>query len=352
MVTREQPFLRPFIPYQPDGKPVGPPGVTYYYVPLSPNGMAQPMSIGDFYKQKTVNLLADKFCKATVEQIGADEQEMKKTLRQVTRLGLQREFDEEVRRLAWEKENKIVNGAADVVESELGGNTINRFFRGAPLQECRDIMRTGRNPYHVTPWQYRRYGMYRSVADFVDMCKKHPFISFPVIGAVAYLGDKFPYLGAASGLALMAWSVGASAVHEFQVRHHRGMDATTAAHYEQSGENMAAFLMTIPGIHGIDEGVRAGRGAFKQVFSDSVNWKNFLPKSLTGLKKATTLAKNSPEYTTAVQLGKSPERLEKEKNKKPDHWIVRVIKRGLFVTGLFDNVLLPFNWVADQMDDD
>jgi hypothetical protein len=313
----------------------------------APGGRFQPMltppSQVELKREEEARLLADRFCKASIRRFGADEEAMQLTLKKVADHHLQPQFNQAVRRMA-QQQGLQVRGAGEVVDKELGGNFFTRFFKKSPRQACHDYLEVGRDTHSSTPWEYRRYGMYRSGSDFVGVIKRHPVVSFSVIAAVSYLGNRFPFIGGVSGIGLIAWGGIASAMNEYKAaKLPDKMSAQKKAHYEQSGENLAAVLMTVPGYHGITEGTRAGFGLYNEAKKAES-----IPASLW---KATSLKNTSDEYKNLSQGRPSnaviPDEVKaSEKNKsRLAYWA----NRGLFVVGLFDNVLLPFNWLADQM---
>ena len=290
--------------------------------------------------------LADRFCKATLQDWGTDELEIKDTLKTVMLQGLLPEFETAVRQKA-AQQGVMVRNAEDVINRKMAGNILTRYFQAAPREECLDYLRMGRNTYSASPWAYRRYGMYRSVIDFVGVCRKHPVMSVSVIGTTAYLGDKYPFVGAVSGLGLLAWAAIMSLVNEVKATKHPFMGAGKAEHYKQSGENLAAVLMTAPGYHGIAEGSAAGLKVLTH--------KGKAPEGLTldkmpqGLWGAVSLDKDSKVFEI---LAKGPRAVQPDGKQGLKDQVVSLMKRGLFVFGLFDNVLLPFNCLADQLDED
>jgi len=269
--------------------------------------------------------LAASFCKATLEKTGTHDAALKPILQQVHRLGIQQEFQAAVV-IEAQRHGRKVKGAADIIEREFGGNPLERFFKNAPRKEHLDYLVHGHNRYRATPWEYRLYGMYRSLADFLFVCKKHPVMSAGVIGSVAWLGHRYPFLGAISGVAILAWSAVFSLKHELQALESPAMNSRKAEHYQNSGENMAAFLITALGAKGIHEGTVNG---FKQgsiAFKTAPN-KTALQGIQAGLKSTWVAIKST---------------LPQENKMSP-------VEAFLFVSGLFDNVLLPFNWLADKM---
>jgi len=290
--------------------------------------------------------MAVRFDRATLgRRVGANEHEMKLILRHVANQHLQSEFNVAVRNLALHR-GILVRDAGEVIDRKLGGNFLTRFFKAPPRQTCHDYLEYGTGLHASTPWENRRYGMWRSGADFVGLCKRHPAVSFSVIAAVSYLGDRYPFVGAISGVALMAWGAVMSAINEYKAAFQPATDAQKAQFYEQSGENLAAILMTLPGYHGINEGIWAGINRFKAVMSDQ---RNPVLKVPQGAWKAISLDKHDPKFQTFTPHQETTEALS-GKTKKKRAW-VGWVNRALFVTGLFDNVLLPFNWLADQLAD-
>jgi len=295
--------------------------------------------------------LADRFCSDSIRRFGADEHGMKLILKQVARQQLQPTFNVAVRNLALQQ-GLLVRDAGEVVDQELGGNAITRFFKKAPRQACHDYLDLGRNTHASTHWEYRRYGMYRSGSDFVGLIKRHPAVSLSVIAAVSYLGNRFPFIGAASGIALMAWGGIVSAVSEYKASKLPYMNGRKAALYEKSGENLAAILLTMPGYHGIAEGMKGGVAQIKKTanlpeHADSVF------KYFNALWDATKLDKDSVSYRNwsqgRAENAKTKEQLDLEERQQSG-WM-NAANRALFVAGLFDNVLLPFNWLADKLED-
>lgn len=306
-------------------------------------------------KREEAIRLADRFCKASIKRVGADEHEMQLTVKEVAHDGLSKDFNIAVRNIALQN-GLFVSGAGDVIDRELGGNFLTRFFKVAPRKACHDYLELGRNPHSATPWEYRRYGMYRSGSDFVGLIKRHPAVSLSVIGAVSYLGDRYPFVGAASGVALMAWAAVMSAINEFKATQFPSMNGPKSRCYEQSGENLAAIFLTLPGYHGINEGVRAGVNSLKNVTNSTKTTKRLnkpasseskleIGKIPKGLWHAVKLDKHSKEFAEfQAKHYPTPEGAGQ-------HVWADVANRALFVAGLFDNVLLPFNWLADKLED-
>lgn len=269
--------------------------------------------------------LAAMFCKATLEKAGTQDNVLKPILEEVHRRGVQREFHVAVVSEA-KRHGRNIQDASDIIEREFGGNPFERIFKNAPRKEHLDLLAYGRNRYHASAWDYRLYGMYRSVADFLYVCKKHPVMSAGVIGSVAWLGHRYPFLGAISGVAILAWSAVFSLKHELQASQLSTMDANKAEHYQYSGENMAAFLITALGAKGIHEG------------------------TINGFKQGGQVFRRMPK-TTAIESIKAgaSSTWSAIKSTLPQEHKMSPVEAFLFVSGLFDNVLLPFNWLAEKM---
>lgn len=303
--------------------------------------------------------LAKAFCEATMGQrMGSDEKKMLHVLKAVQEEGVRPEFEKAVVNDA-RRHGKIYNSASAIVQDELAGNFWERKFKNAPRKEALDYLKYGKNTYRATGWDYRLYGMYRSLADFTAVCKEYPVMSAGVIGAVAVLGGLFPFLGAASGIGIMGWTTLFSAKNEIQAAQ-KGevMNQEKAEHYKASGENIAAFLLTASGMHGIKGGSELGVSAWSKA-ADAKKGANFLSRHASGLKAAVTKVDENaiPQWAsngwakfktsikgqpkTTAPFGSVP--------KKSENGLIDWANRGLFVVGLFDNVLLPFNAVADKI---
>jgi hypothetical protein len=303
---------------------------------------ALPFSVLDFHwqrhqaqqREKQAKLLAKTFCRATVEaRFGTDEKKVLQVLERVNRKGLKPEFERavlgEVRR-----HGKGFASVQELIESEFAGNPFERRFKNAAYQEALDSWLSGRNHYRGTGWDYRLYGMYRSLADFVAVCRQHPAMSAGIIGAVAFLGAKYPFLGGISGLGIMGWGTAAAVSSEVKAAQHpQRMNAAKAEHYTASGENLAAVLVTALGFHGIKDGTLLGKAAIQSVQAPTGKKSN--PFQRLGQKAAAAITATERKYPGVIPHDPSG----------AGKWV----KTTLFVTGLLDNVLLPFNWAADKL---
>ncbi|HEY9685856.1 MAG TPA: hypothetical protein V6C52_02645 [Coleofasciculaceae cyanobacterium] len=158
--------------------------------------------------------------------------------------------------------------------------------------------------------------------DFGLVCKARPVMSALVIGSVAALGHRYPFLGGASGVLIMAWSSVATLIHELLARKNTPMNEVRAEHYIRSGENITAFLLTASGADGIWKGTINGLRAFRNTTG-----------ALRELNPLSRWMKASWAATKSE--------LQEEK--------MSLFEGFRFVAGLFDNVLLPFNWLADKL---
>jgi hypothetical protein len=277
-------------------------------------------------KHSQAHRYAEQFCKATIDQFGTDEKAVKRILKDVHRSKLHLEFNQAVAEAARKRGKGELQGVVDVLEQEFAANPVEKPFKNSVRRECMDYLNFGQNLYRSSPWDYRLYGMYRSIADFAGICKQHPVMSAGVIGSVAVLGHMYPFVGAVSGLAILAWAGTFMAVNEIQARRHGVMNADKAAHYTASGENMAAFAITAIGGKGIKEGAQNGVKIYNRTVSKSTrpDLQESIQSRAKGIWNATK-ARPEGEHKT------SP------------------MESFLFVTGQFDNVLLPFNELQDRM---
>lgn len=275
-------------------------------------------------KQQAAAHFAEQFCKATIDVFGTDEKALKSILKDVHRLGIRPEFKLAVLS-ATQLRGKPFQRVSDIIEREFAANPLEKWFKNAPRKESMDYWRTGQNQYRATAWDYRLNGMYRSMADFGLLCQKHPVMSTAVIGSVATLGHLYPFMGAVSGLAILAWAGAFSLMHETLALKHPQMNDQKAGHYKTSGQNLAAVLLTTLGAKGISQGSKNGMKAYQNTTDDAIRSGeyNSFSTPLAGIWNATK-ARSTGEHKT------------------------NAFESVLFVTGLFDNVLLPFNWAADH----
>lgn len=313
------------------------------------------------HKKIKAQNLAKAFCEATMGQRwGSDEKKMLHILKQVQQEKVRPEFEKAVINDA-RRHGRIYHSVSGLVQDELAGNKLEQVFKNAPRKEALDYLKYGKNTYRATGWDYRLYGMYRSLADFTAVCKEYPLMSAGVIGSVAVLGGLFPFLGAASGVGIMGWTTLFTAKNEIQAaKKGEVMNKEKADHYEASGENIAAFLLTASGMHGIKNGSELGINAWKNA-AEAKKGAGFLSQQASGLKAAVTKIDSNAIPGWASKAWASVKGSVPGKPKPPvaafngsttpaaRNGVIDWANRGLFVVGLFDNVLLPFNAVADQI---
>lgn len=296
------------------------------------NGL-QPTGVPpDFYTRFAVTQSeAQAFYQAVVQKpqkAGAPKTEFSQEriqalLQQVHRKNGMPAFNQAVAQLAM-ADGKPYQNAQDLLIGELFHNPFKRFFKSATQKELLDNLKYGENRFSASSLEYRKLGMWNAVADFVAVCKQYPVMSAGVIGAVAYFGHRYPFLGALSGAMIIAWGAGASAIHEIKAALlPKQPSAQRADHYTRSGENMAAALITALGYKGIKNG--------------NINGFEHAKEKAALMTSASKLRKTASGSWAAVKATST------EKNK------TNLIESLLFVTGLFDNVLLPFNWLADRL---
>lgn len=214
----------------------------------------------------------------------------------------------------------------DLVELKYSKDIISKPFKQAERKELNDYVTHGKNTYSASNWEYRLLGMYTSLKSFVDMCKQYPLMSAGVISASAYLGHKYMFFGAISGIGIIAWGLGASVIHEWKAQQAKSRPHEKAHHLIESGENIAAALITSIGVKGIKSGAINGFERGKETAALAA--KNGITSKWRQLwrgAKSACLARMKEEHKTTP------------------------IEKVLFVTGLFDNVLLPFNWAAQKL---
>ncbi|MDX2083822.1 MAG: hypothetical protein SFZ03_00335 [Candidatus Melainabacteria bacterium] len=262
--------------------------------------------------------LAERFANATWRMPGIEVEDVQKIFSQVNQTRRWALFNQAAVQKAW-MDGRPFHNVVEVVSQELAGNSLSRFFNRAPLLSCMDAWLYGQDTYRAKPSDYRLRGMWTSIADFLSVCKQHPVMSSVVIGSVGYFGAKYPFLGGASGALILAWSATASLLNEYRARHVVGMTPQKAEYYRQSGENLMAFLLTLSGVDGIYKGVVNGLKAFRAV---------------------------PAARSSAFAMDQLPLRLWSATKAKLKHGEETGIR---FVLGLFDNVLLPFNALAEKL---
>ena len=271
----------------------------------------------------TVSQAALQFCQATLEKKhGCDEKAIQRICQAVHQQGLQQEFETRVE----EQANSLgypTLTVPEILEKKILHNPLLKPFKQADYKECLDYWQNGRNTFQVSPTEYRLSGMLRSFTDFFGMIKKNPAASVGVIGTVAYVGHKKPLLGALAGLAILVSSATSAVRNEIKARQIPEMNERKAECYRNSGESFMAFLLTLTGADGIYQGAMNGMKTFSQV---------------------------APEVQQATQL---PSMFLRAKNailaEMPVGHDMSPFTAFRFVLGLFDEALMPSNWVAGKL---
>jgi hypothetical protein len=259
--------------------------------------------------------LADAFADATWRRVGVNEAMVKRLFKTVHDRQQQPAFDQAVAKLA-RRDGRPFADAQSVLAHKWAGNMVSQTFNRAPLKETADIYHTGTNPYRATPWEYRLRGMWQSLANFMAVCRQYPVMSSLVIGATGYLGGKYPFLGGASGLAIIG-AAGVGMAHSEQAANTSINPSHKAHFYKESGENLSDLVLTLSGVDGILAGTWQGIKAMK----------------------APLLVKRANLVQSAVRLWNGI------KMTMPTGQAVG----PRFVLGLLDNVLMPFNSVAKNL---
>lgn len=316
--------------------PISPPGVKGFGVPVLPNAPVGNWSAnGSFVSMSPVGVTtpgglpvnpvpalraafaqnqADAFCRATVEKWGVDETAVKEVLTTVNQSGVRPEFEMAVKvRLASAGESMA--SVDDVLTHEFAGDILDRTFKKTSLAETQDLWRSGQITYRSSPWQYRLRGMWGALEHFGNVVKQYPIASTTAIVLVTLLGHRFPFVGGLSGAVIFALSAGMTAKNEYKAFQLAGMGAEKSTYYRESGESLTALLLSVVGIDEIYKALRCGGTAFAEAKS-------------AGLWRQTTAALNA---------------VPKEGEGSSAFGLIR------FVTGLLDDALIPFNWVADKL---
>ena len=273
-----------------------------------------------FYRDMAIFNYAQVFYGLTAGKTDQDEDRLKLLCMQVRENGVADAFNRDVVGLA--KRNGLdITSTEAIIDQEFGRHSPERFFKSALRKNLKNCLDGGQRK--ASPWEYRRYGMWRAVADFFGVCRDYPVMSAGVVGLVAYFGHKYPFLGGISGSMIIAWGFLASLANEWKARLKPSNAQDKSAYYVRSGENLAAALITCLGLKGIVHG--------------SINGVEDAKAAITALPNATRPKKLLSATTTAITA------TSKEKHK------TTLLESALFVSGLFDNVLLPFNWLADTL---
>jgi hypothetical protein len=270
----------------------------------------------------SVAVLADTFYKATLGKRGRDEETAKKVLKTVYQQGCRLEFEQSVLQLA-RTQGSPVAGVEAILQQELAGNAFDKVVLKAPLTECQDLWRQGQETYRATPWDYRARGMWGALQHFGHVIKSHPVISLGAMAGLTALGHFKPVIGAVIGVTIMAASGFNTVVNEVKAFKHPQTDSEKVGYYQKSGENLTAFLLTLVSAEGIY-------------------------KSLTAGYKAGVESVNLAASTNAFQRIPS-QVLKGLMHQAGEHEKMDYRQFVMFVFGLLDDSLLPFNWVSEKL---
>lgn len=263
-------------------------------------------------------IAADELASASWRKVGTDMDKVKQILEAVHQNNAEAAFNQAVSRLA-KREGKPYTTAQEALRGELQGNPVKGFFNQAPMQEVEDLLSQGKNTYRPSGLQYRLRGMWNAVEDFFNVWNQHKVAGTLTMAVVAMAGRKLPFLGGLAGGAILVCSSLMMGFHELKAKTTPGMDQEKARHYEKSGENLTAFLMTMLGWDGIKRELQSGLKVAKE--------------TTPALEGMSAPGKFFNRLWQAVKIRSGPEH-------KPEGW--------RFVVGLFDDVLMPFNHVAEK----
>lgn len=268
--------------------------------------------------------LADRFYAAAVENHWADDHELKKVLQTVQQQRLHREFQAAVN---WELklDGRPPQSVENLLTASFDSNPVEKIVFKASRDECLDIWRRGNPTYRSHSLSYRLRGMWASLEHFGHVIKEHPVPSLAIMGGVALLGKMKPMLGALSGTAIMLISGASVLKHELHAAEIPAMNEHKAEHFKKSGENLTAFLLTLLGIKGMDKTYRSGYEVLKQPLPLSGQKVGRFP--MLGRLKQVLLHKDELNPMTPKEL-------------------------FMFVLGLADDSLLPFNWASHKLNQD
>jgi hypothetical protein len=254
---------------------------------------------------------AEQFYQATLGMTGTDIEKTKAILKHAHQQGNLPALKQAIVQKA-RQEGFAVNDTLDILHHEFSNNALKRVFKAAPRQSVMDVYNTGQDQYRASKMQYRLFGMWRAIANFLTVSKQYPLMSGAIIGLVAHYGGKYPFLGAFSGVGILGWSGANMARQEWRARG-PGMTAEKAEALVSSGENLTAFALTASG----------GDGIYK-VMAESVNRLKAAPLSAKNLFNIVGMQLNAHDAMGGLQSLR-------------------------FVMGLFDNVIPPFNAVANRL---
>ncbi len=232
----------------------------------------------------------------------------------------------ECRRLGRQPEEPL-----DMLRRVWNKRHINRIFRANELKALEDTLHLGRDTFRGTPGEYRRYGIWHAVSQFVGTLCKHPIVSAGIITAVAVSGYLWPFWGGLSGAVILGCATTSLVYSELRALTMPHMNEKKAHLYINSGENLTDFVLTMSGIDGIGLSLLAGVKAFQET-GRVMKTAGRVSRVLNQVKAAFL---SNP--TSVVVNG-----------------VTQTSKRGAFQTfrfiiGLFDNVLMPFNSTTEYL---
>ena len=192
------------------------------------------------------------------------------------------------------------------------------------MKEMVDVYRHGEKRYRGKPGEYVRNGMWNSIATFLGMYKRYPLMSTAVtVGAGVIFGFPLQFLGALWGVGIIGFSALGIGTELYKASKIPKMNEEKAEHLKRVGENIDSLVITSIGgqgiVQGIESAIKSGANGFKAMrhLGAFHQW-----------NKAVWDALWSP-----APAGMGP------------------LATFLFVSGLFDNVLEPFNNIANKLNE-
>jgi hypothetical protein len=268
------------------------------------------------------HVLAKRFLEALYAKPRPNEPLLKEIFRFVYLQKMQDGFSRAVQKA------RIIQGAEpaeplQLLREQYNSSWVRRTFKSSRLKSIEDRLLYGHNTYRGSANEYRLYGLYHAVKDFIDICKKHPLLSGTLIGLTAYASHLWPVLGGVVNVAILGYSFAAIALNEWKASLIPKMNAEKARCYTMSGENFMGAAVTLPGADGIYKSIAQG----VKVFTETAK----------GLSKATPTVQymNSAKAALFSQLTEAP---------------MGAFEKFRFVVGLLDNVLIPFNTVSSKLE--
>lgn len=298
----------------------GHPGISAVFPFASPGTM-----------ESRVLQLAQAFHQAVTRSKGLDHEAVKSIAEEVHRDSLYPAFAQAVAMVFRNAGEAVRSPLEAVQERQQAFNRFKRAMTGARMKSVEDFVATGQDRYRATPMEYRFQGMWDAMDTFLSACFQHPLLSMAVIGGVAYSGHRWPFWGAISGVAILAWSSMVSTFNEVKAARLPGpMTAEKAAHYHTSGENILAFLMTATGGDAIAKSFIHGKNVFVETVR-AVNNGSLVSRAWNATKTAFL---SHPSEESLQGAGKARQ----------------IFEQFRFLSGLLDNVLLPAIAFTDYLE--